>query len=174
MSNTYNKQLMRIVASYRGSHDNRPASAREIAHWAYSRGLWEPQAGDLISRCVDELSRAMREEYIVDAQGRSVRAMHVARREVDGHQIPIWDHITTASRAHMLIAFQTRRRQVLGDCRQLKTDVDSYNDNRSLDRPIQVSFNFGVDLEEEALARAALLRPSAGRSAFRGVAVPVR
>jgi hypothetical protein len=29
----------------------------------------------------------------------------------------------------MEIAFQQRRQQILGDCRQLKTDVDSYNDN---------------------------------------------
>jgi hypothetical protein len=31
---------------------------------------------------------------------------------------------------------------------QLKSDVDSYNDRRCPQQPIQVEFNFTVDLEE--------------------------
>lgn len=36
----------------------------------------------------------------------------------------------------------------MGDCRQLKADVDSYNDNRAPDAPIQMSFDFTADIEE--------------------------
>jgi hypothetical protein len=48
----------------------------------------------------------------------------------------------------MEIAFQQRRQQIVGDCRQLKADINSYNDNRSPDRPIQMSFDFTWDIEE--------------------------
>jgi hypothetical protein len=33
-------------------------------------------------------------------------------------------------------------------CWQLKNDIDSYNDRRCPNEPIQMDFNFNVDLEE--------------------------
>jgi len=54
----------------------------------------------------------------------------------------------------MAIAFQQRRQQIVGDCAQLKRDVDSYNDNRSKTEPIQMVFDFTQDLVEiEALGQ---------------------
>jgi hypothetical protein len=52
-------------------------------------------------------------------------------------------------------AFAQRRKQILGDCRQLKADVDSYNENRRPEEPIQVIFDFTVDLAELEAARTA-------------------
>ena len=91
----------------------------------------------------------MREEYITDPQGRTVRAKHVACYE----QVPLWGDIRTAPREHMEMAFQQRRQQIVGDCRQLKVDVDSYNQNyNNGELPIQMIFDFTLDLEElEAL-----------------------
>ena len=43
----------------------------------------------------------------------------------------------------------------LGDCRQLKSDADSYNDNRRPEQPIQVIFDFSLDLAELEAARTA-------------------
>lgn len=54
--------------------------------------------------------------------------------------------IRTADPHHMQIAFQQRRRLVVGDCRQLKTDVDSYNENAEPSLPIQMVFDFTADL----------------------------
>ena len=51
----------------------------------------------------------------------------------------------------MQMAFQQRRHQIVGDCRQLKMDVDSYNDTRLPEQPIQMIFDFNHDLEELAL-----------------------
>ena len=113
----------------------------------------------MISRCAEELARAMREEYIVDPQGRTVRAKHVARTESNGRQIPLWADIRTANRAHMHLAFQQRRQQILGDCRQLKVDVDSFNENRCQEQPIQMVFDFTEDLAEEAAAALVRQRP---------------
>ncbi len=48
----------------------------------------------------------------------------------------------------MEVAFQQRRQQIVGDCRQLKTDVDSYNENANSEQPIQMVFDFTDDLAE--------------------------
>jgi hypothetical protein len=57
----------------------------------------------------------------------------------------------TASRAHMEMAFQQRRQQVVMDCRQLKLDADSYNENYGDGNSIQMIFDFRLDLEEMEL-----------------------
>jgi hypothetical protein len=94
----------------------------------------------------------MAEEYISDPQGRMVRAKHAARLEVQGRQETLWADIRTAPRGHMETAFRQRRGQIVGECRQLKRDVDSYNQNASLDNPIPLVLDFTYDVaEEEAL-----------------------
>ncbi len=150
----YTEQLQHIVQRYRDSGEAWPASMRHVAGWAIREGLWKPQPSTIIDKCAEELSRALREEYIVDPQGRTVRAKHAARYGGggDGEQGVLWDDIRTAPRLHMEIAFQQRRQQIVGDCRQLKSDVDSYNDNASKGRSIQMVFDFTNDLmESEAL-----------------------
>ena len=52
----------------------------------------------------------------------------------------------------MEVAFQQRRQQIVMDCLQLKTDVDSYNENRKPESPIQMVFDFTDDLTELELA----------------------
>jgi hypothetical protein len=90
----------------------------------------------------------MREEHITDPQGRSIRAKHVVRKKINGEQQALWDDIRTAKPEHMEIALQQRRQQIVGDCRQLKNDMDSYNENRKPVRPIQIVFDFTNDLKE--------------------------
>lgn len=110
----------------------------------------------MLRKCAEELSDAMREEYITDQQGRRVRSKHVARYGEGHAQIPLWADIQTAGREHMEIAFQQRRQQILGDCKQLKTDLDSFNDNYNNGEPLQMVFDFTNDLAEEELARMAV------------------
>jgi len=91
---------------------------------------------------------------MIDPQGRRVRRMHP--RRVDEEESPIgemkqktlWDDMTTALPEHMQVSFQQRRHMILGDCHQLKTDVDSYNENYNDSEPIQMSFEFTEDLIE--------------------------
>jgi len=109
---TYNEQLQRLVNKYIESGEEWPATTHELATWVINNRLWEPQKSDVLSICAEHLSRAMREEYIVDPQGRKVRAKHAARIK----QAVFWDDIRTASREHMQIAFQQRRQQIVGDC----------------------------------------------------------
>ena len=125
-----------------------PVNLREMARWAIERGLWMPQESLLVTQLASELAEAMREEHIVDPQGRSVRAKHAVRRDDGGKQISMWADIRTAPREYMAVAFAQRRRQIVGDCRQLETDVDSFNENRCPNEPIQMSFDFTADLAE--------------------------
>jgi hypothetical protein len=94
----------------------------------------------------------MREEYITDARGRRVRAKHVARVTEGGKQLNLWADIRNAPREHLLVAFKQRRQQIVGDCRQLKLDVDSYNSTRGAKHPIPMVFDFTADLAEAEAA----------------------
>jgi hypothetical protein len=153
MARTYAAQMQDIANKYQESGEPWPTTAKIIAAWAMHHKLWAPHPSRLVDLCADELARAMREEYITDPQGRRVRANHVARIKRNGEQLNLWEDIRTANREHMEIAFQQRRQQIVGDCRQLKADVDSFNDNRKPEQPIQMIFDFTLDIEEsEAVA----------------------
>lgn len=94
----------------------------------------------------------MREEYFTDPQGREVRAKHAVKIERDGEQTALWDDMRTAAREYLEIAFQQRRQHIFGECRQLKIDVESYNQNINTGPPIQMVFDFTRDLEEMEVA----------------------
>ena len=156
MASTYTKQMQGIVTQYIVAGQKWPATAHEMAKWAIAKKLWAPQPSTVVDQCADHLAKAMREEYITDPQGRSVRAKHAARVEGDGGQTTLWADIRTAPRNHMDTAFRQRRGQILGECRQLKSDVDSYNQNATPDHPIPMVLDFTNDLaEEEALVASA-------------------
>lgn len=123
--------------------------------WLIRNNYWEPQEGAVITQCADHLARAMREEYYTDAQGRRVRVNHAARILSGEKQLTFWDDIRGASRTHMQVSLQQRRDQIVGDCKQLKTDMDSYNDNVNAGEPIQMVFDFTRDLEEAEAAAVA-------------------
>ena len=145
---SYTQQMQRLAEDYIQAGEPWPATARAIAAWAIRNNLWQPQPSAVISQCADHLARALREEYRTDPQGRRVRAKHLAPIYQNGKQMVFWDDIQTASRDHMRAAFQTRRRQIVGDCHQLKTDLDSYNENFNTSQPIQMVFDFTQDLQE--------------------------
>lgn len=145
---TYVKQNQEIVSQYRLAGEPWPAAAKTIAEWAMGRGLWVLPKSAALAKCAEDISRAMREEYMTDAKGRRVRVKHPATVKMLGGQMVLWDDMRTASPQHMRISFQQRRQQIVGDCRQLKIDVESYNDLKP-DRPsIQMIFDFTMDLAE--------------------------
>jgi len=145
---TYARKMQEIVLAYVGAGQPWPATAHQMAAWAIREKLWQPQPSAVVNQCAEHLARAMREEYIHDPQGRTVRAKHVARTERNGEKLALWDDIRSADRTHMQIAFAQRRQAIVGDCRQLKTDVGSFNENRNPGPPIQVSLDFSRDVEE--------------------------
>ena len=152
---SYNEILQGYVERYRAAGNVWPATAKDIASWMMANKLWEPTREIMLSRCAEEISRAMREEYFTDAQGRRVRAKHAVRLGRGLEQQTLWADSRTFSRQHMAMAFGQRRTQIVADCLQLKTDVDSYNENVNGGAPIQLLLDLTLDVaEQEALALA--------------------
>jgi hypothetical protein len=145
---SYCEQLQKIITKYRESGRRWPATSLDIARWAIDNKLWEIHPSKVIRQCADQIAQAMRDEYLTDPQGRRVRAKHAAAYTRGEQQFVLWDDIRTASRQHMELAFANRRQQIVMDCRQLKLDIDSYNQNYNSGELIQGVFDFTYDLEE--------------------------
>lgn len=123
------EQRHEIIRLYREAHKNRPAATVDIAAWAIQNNLYTPKPVDYRKQLAEELSRAMSEEFFTDPQGRRVRAKHVAKMDVNGKQQNLWVDMrdkNPAAAKLKIISLQNRRQQIVGDCRQLKTDVDSF------------------------------------------------
>ncbi len=145
------EQNQRIVKAYREAGRSWPATAVDIARWAIARRLWAVQPGKIVRQCADQIAEAMRQEYITDPQGRKVRVKHVAPYNEKGQMSLKWDDMRSAAREHMETAFAYKRQLIFSDCRQLKLEIDSYNQNFNTGRPIQGIFDFTNDLIEDEL-----------------------
>lgn len=145
MSSKYNQQLQRLFHEYEKEHGSEPTQLTDVATWMVNEGHWQMRPVDVIHRCANDLSSALREEYRVDEKGRRYRANHAVR----GEQGTLWADLDNAPRGHMEKAFAQRRRQVVGDCYQLKTDVDVYNDKHKLEEPINLVLDFTDDVAEK-------------------------
>jgi hypothetical protein len=148
------EQLIRIVEDYRAEGNPWPATREQIAEWAVARERYQLTRGMAVSQCAERLSRAMGLEHVKDNKGRSVRKYYAARVRENGQLVMKWDDLN-AERPFMEVAAANRRNQVLGQCWQLKNDMDSYSERKCPSNPIQIDFNFNVDLEELALGNVA-------------------
>ncbi len=140
----YKQQLQRYFHEYEKDHPGKTPTTTDVAAWMIKTKRWEPKSSDLISRCSEDISTALREEYRTDPMGRRYRVNHAVRSQ----QGTFWAAMEVATRSHMEKAFSQRRKQIVGDCVQLKTDVDVYNDKNTEERPIQVVFDFTDDVKE--------------------------
>jgi len=113
------RQLQRIVREYRRDGQEWPARTKDIARWAIRTRRFDLRAPALEKILAGDLAQAMREEFFTDARGRRVRAKHPAKARRDGEQITLWDDVRTAPRGFMEMAFQLRRRHIVGECRQV-------------------------------------------------------
>lgn len=145
---TYRDRMRKHVQAYKDEGKPWPATARTIAVWLIETGRWYPQRSLAVNKCANDVSDSLREEYVTDPQGRRVRANHAATILRGEEQLTLWDDIRTAKKEHMEIAFQQRRQNIVGDCKQLKTDVDSFNDNNKEGAFIQLTLNFTNDVAE--------------------------
>ncbi len=149
----YAHQLRNIVRAYIEEHVVAVIDPVAVARWATERGLLKPRQLDINRFLARQISRALRGDTFIDRQGRKVRSKHVVVRNVGGVQTSLWGDMRQAPREHMQISFQQRRRQIVGDCCQLKTDMDSYNDNCNNGEQLKLSFDFTVDLKEAELMK---------------------
>ena len=150
----YNEQLQKIYHRYEAEHDNDPAGTREVVAWAISNGLMKAPHVDPLAKLSDDMANALRVEYRVDSKGRRYRVNHAVRVSQRSIQYTLWRNMDNAPRGFMEKAFSQRRRQIVGDCLQLKTDVDVYNDHHHDDEPIPLELDFTRDVEELQLGQS--------------------
>ena len=144
-------RMTEIVHAYRKAGQPWPATRNSMAIWAMRSGLWRHSMNDAVKFLARELGRALRDELFTDKQGRRVRLNHsypFSRLQEDGTytQEWLWADYETIEPDMMHASVQNRRTKVTYECRQLKTDVDSYNDNKGTE--IELSFDFTEDLKE--------------------------
>lgn len=140
--------MRELLDDYLAEHDNAPVDPTDVFLWARRNHRWEPASRSMAKQFKDELQCAAREDRYTDPQGRSVRRKHAVVVKEGETQHSLWADIETAPPEHMKLSLQQRRRGCLGDVVQLKTDMDSYNENNNPGPPIQMSFDFDQDLRE--------------------------
>jgi hypothetical protein len=150
-----NRKMLYLFEQYKAAH---PGEGDEIkphlvAPWAITQGLWKrpPMEAEEVLRRL--LSRALRNEYIVDPQGREVRKHHPVISEVKTAEgikkQSTWYTIFDAPPEKMRASLQLRRRAALADVMQLKFDFDSYNENNRQGGSLApMDFDFNKDIDE--------------------------
>lgn len=121
-----------------------------MAEWAWRNGLHTPNARTVIDAIAADIAQVFREEYRVDRHGRRYRAKHAATYKQGNKTLSLWADLDDpqAPHNHFVRSFAQRRQQIVGDCLQLKTDVDVYNDKREPTEPIQIPLDFTLDVME--------------------------
>lgn len=123
---------------------------REVAEWAYKNGLHKPNLKSVIDAIAADIAQVFREEYRTAVDGRRYRAKHATIKKNGSKTLSLWADLDdlVAPHAHFVESFGQRRQQIVGDCYQLKTDADIYNEHRQPVEPVQIVLDFGVDVEE--------------------------
>ena len=147
----YSNQIKKYIERYKTEVNPNPIiNPQELAAWAYLNGLHKPSNKTIIELIAKDITQVFREEYRTDKQGRRYRAKHAIRRKQDNKTLSLWADLDdpNAPHEHFQKSFAQRRSQIVGDCFQLKTDADVYNDNRKPCEAIQIVLDFTLDVEE--------------------------
>lgn len=145
---TYKEQLQRVWHQYEQKHGAVPATVRDAVQWGVRHGMIEVPDVDPLAKLSEDMATALREEYATDEKGRRYRVNHAVRVSKAGVQYTFWAIMKDAPRSHMQKAFIQRREQIVGDCVQLATDVEAYNDMKKDQPAIPMLFDFRDDVEE--------------------------
>jgi hypothetical protein len=149
---SYNEQLQNVWHEYEKEHGFLPATARAAVMWGVARKMIQLPKLDPYDAVAKDMSKALREEYGTDRHGRRYRKNHAVRVTKAGVQHTMWAIMGNAPIEHMRKAFIQRRLQIVGDCVQLATDVEVYNDINPEQENIQIPFDFTYDVEESLLS----------------------
>ena len=147
----YTNQVKDYVERYKTETGNDGLlDPHEVAAWALHNGLHKPNPKTIIDAIAADIAQDWREEYRTDKHGRRYRAKHAATHKKGNKTLSLWADLDDpeAPHNHFVRSFAQRRQQIVGDCLQLKTDVDVYNDKREPDEPIQVPLDFTLDVAE--------------------------
>ncbi len=143
-------QMMDIYDLYLQAGGDEPIDLNKLADFAINNDHWSrTNLADLRRQlCKREFAKAFREQYHIDPQGRHVRTLHAIVKCDGDTQKTFWGDMRKVDEVYMTDAFQRRRSQIVGDCTQLKIDVDSWNDNNTVGGSYQLLLNFTDDVAE--------------------------
>lgn len=147
----YSDQIKSYIERYKAEVSNDGLiDPHDLAGWAFKNGLHKPNVKTIIDSIAADIAQVFREEYRTDASGRRYRAKHATTRKFGHRTLSLWGDIDdpNAPHEHFVKSFGQRRQQIVGDCYQLKTDADVYNDHRKPAEPIQIVLDFTLDVEE--------------------------
>lgn len=147
----YSNQIKEYISRFKDEvRSDGLIDPQELAAWAYNKGLHKPNLSTVIDLIAADIAQVFREEYRTDKFGRSYRAKHAVKTKVGNRSQSLWGDMDdeNAPREHFIKSFADRRRQIVGDCVQLKTDVDVYNDKKPEMPQIQIPLDFTNDVVE--------------------------
>lgn len=146
----YSDQVKSYIERYkREVGSNGLIDPHDLAGWAYKNGLHKPNVKTIIDVIAADIAQVFREEYRTDGN-RRYRAKHAATTKYGSKTLSLWGDLDdpNAPHEHFVKSFGQRRQQIVGDCFQLKTDSDVYNDHRKPEVPVQIVLDFTLDVEE--------------------------
>ena len=146
----YSNQMKAYIEQFQAERGGGLIDPHELAEWAYKRGLYKPSLKTVVDAIAADISQYFREEYRTNENGQRYRAKHAVRFKRDNKTMSLWADMddVDAPRDHFVRSFGQRRQQIVGDCFQLKTDVDVYNGKNASQQPIQIPLDFTLDVEE--------------------------
>ncbi|WP_239366083.1 hypothetical protein [Snodgrassella communis] len=149
------KEIKKIIEEYleeKGIKDG-IIDPHDLAGWAISNGKYKPNIQDEIQIAAKSITQVMREEIRTSPSGKRYRAMHAVKEKINGKQLALWGDLDNPETPieFFIKSFAQRRQQIVGDCFQLKTDVDVCNEKRNSN--IQLILDFADDVAEAEYLR---------------------
>jgi hypothetical protein len=150
---TKTEKLQTAWHRYETIRKHAATGTKEACRWAVMEGLIELPHVDPYDILASQMASALREEMATNAKGQKYRVNHAVRITKNGVQQTMWAEMGYAPHAHMEKAFTQRREQIIGDCVQLKVDVDTYNVLKPNTHPdVQLVLDFTEDVAEREIA----------------------
>lgn len=148
---TVKDEMLDIVRAFRASGGKWPAPHNELVDFAMNSGLYNVRSRMRL-QCARDLSDAMREDHFI-SEGKPVRRLHAVRRskrDKSGKKVQqsFWGDIDSMERPFLATAFGQRRRQIVGDCRQLSNDIEYRNRRRPHEEPHRCLWDFADDVAD--------------------------
>lgn len=146
------EQNIKLVTEFEQEHSRSPFDLHEVYDWAKANGKWSAPKDFEAKKFVEEVGQALREEHFIADDGEPIRTYHANLRIVNGRQQWLWAHWEYLTREFFEEGVQLRRKQGYDVVKQINRDVNYLNRTRFADNPVQLSFNYDIDLaEDEAL-----------------------
>jgi hypothetical protein len=99
---TYSDAMLGIVHRYLQDGGTEPIDLDDLARFAIKNDLWTKHGNTLVQMCKRDLSRALREQFHTDPQGRQVRTFHATKQHsAGGEQQVFWADLRTAPPEHV-------------------------------------------------------------------------